>query len=237
MRGELFEIIQNSKIHKFLRHEPIQDPGKDQDVYLFYIRRIDNQIITKKDLQNLSVDLKKIGKTPVFLEINSDDKSLNDIASNIVRKFFNKYIKSYYLSRSKSIVNVWIVPKKTLFLVEKEEIENRFSGAIEMIGYKPKIQFVAEPYEISEFDVIGMLRKLAPCSFDQLISALSKIDSGVSKKPLSRILDRLRKRKLILRKENKEYALTLTGLKTLGTRKDGKSPDIIRMLELARSAP
>ena len=87
----------------------------------------------------------------------------------------------------------------------------------------------------SRFACLRILRTIAPANLQMLKTEIESREFSVpSKSWLSKLLDTLRKNGLVLRQKNQNYALTLNGLKSLGTSKKRNSPDITRMLALSQ---
>jgi hypothetical protein len=87
----------------------------------------------------------------------------------------------------------------------------------------------------SIFACLRIIRKLAPVDSDMLSAALQTAGFDVpSSEWLSHRLDAMRKSGRLVRLRNGTYTLTADALQKLGTTKGRTSPDVARMLALAR---
>lgn len=87
----------------------------------------------------------------------------------------------------------------------------------------------------SVFACLRTIRKLAPVDCDTLNAALQAAGFNVpSSEWLSHRLDAMRKSGRLVRLRNATYTLTADALQKLGTTKGRASPDVTRMLALAR---
>ena len=82
---------------------------------------------------------------------------------------------------------------------------------------------------------LRVIRKLAPVDIDQIVTELRVVGFNVpSVAWLSHRLDTMRKAGRVVRLRNGAYALTAGTLRKLGSSKGRMSPDVMRMLAMAR---
>jgi hypothetical protein len=114
---------------------------------------------------------------------------------------------------------------------------------------RKKVRVVMDIFSIAELDlsllpaklphdlaIMGVVRQISPTKADAIGRKLAAkgfivpSDEWINKKA-----DALRKRRFLVRLRDGRYAVSLFGLKALGTQKGRDSPDISRLLALARS--
>lgn len=94
---------------------------------------------------------------------------------------------------------------------------------------------IGEANTATKIEVLSAVRQLAPVDVATLARKLAAQGHGVpSPDWTKRRLDALRKSNLVLRRRNGTYVLTAQALARLGTRKNSRSPDVSRVLALAR---
>jgi hypothetical protein len=149
---------------------------------------------------------------------------------------YGDYIRNSFLIVGKKGMNITLVPKKDEVKNEIDAIKNfiiRFFKAKELIV--ESIELTTEVNLITKTGCIAIIRRFAPIGLEDLKIEIEKRGFVVpSDDWLSRMLDNLRKSSLVVRKKSGGYAMTLAGLRAAGTSKNSRSPDIARMLALAR---
>ena len=79
------------------------------------------------------------------------------------------------------------------------------------------------------------VRNLSPVTIETLMQKFRAANIAFgTEKDLSHTLDKLRKSEYLVRSKSKKYHMTSNGLNLLGSKFGSDSPDIIRMLALAR---
>ena len=87
----------------------------------------------------------------------------------------------------------------------------------------------------TKIEILSALRYLAPVNLQTLVTHLREQKLTVpSSDWANRRLDALRKGRMVLRRPDGTYVLTMGALEKLGTRKDRRSPDVSRVLALAQ---
>jgi hypothetical protein len=166
-------------------------------------------------------------------ERSSDNEE--ELRSSLLNKY-GDHIRNSFLYMGKKGVNIIITPKK-------EESKNEIEFIREFIirFFKTKnlnvgsIEFISDVNLISKSACAAIIRRFAPIGLEDLKIEIEKRGFVVpSDDWLSRMLDNLRKSSLVVRKKSGGYAMTLAGLRAAGTSKNSRSPDIARMLALAR---
>lgn len=146
-------------------------------------------------------------------------------------------IRNIFLTTRGSKTEVWVETKSKIDLENGKAIEkaifefgrvNRIKSII--------IRLMDEKTIPTSFEILSTIRRVSPVSCETLKEELEvKSFSVPSLDWVNRKFDALRKAGLVVRISDRKYALTLEGLHRLGTRKSRSSPDIARLLALARS--
>lgn len=147
-----------------------------------------------------------------------------------------EHIRNAFVSFNKNLVTVWIEPKRPLENEIIRQLEERSKAFLSLLDFQLEALAITADHSLpSTYALLTSIRQLAPAEFDQILSdAVGRGFSIPSQDWLSRKLDVMRKEGRIVRLRNAKYALTKFSLHQLGTTKGRDSPDIRRLLELAR---
>lgn len=177
----------------------------------------------------------ELGAVTVVLVRSGDEDIASSIKSVILRRYPNE-IRNVFSAVIGDSVSVWVEPKSATNMEKSNDIRRTVA---DLVGYfhLELLDFVntAELNLPSETACIGIIRKKAPVNIPDILAELESRGFEVpGDEWISRILDRWRKRKLIHRKANGQFVMTVRGLRALGSGKDRRSPDIGRALDMAR---
>ncbi|WP_421736795.1 hypothetical protein [Caulobacter sp.] len=234
------EIIQEIKENDIIiTGDVIRDPNRDGILLIFV--EINRDIENKQRPSNAL--LRKISENLLSKDVNVDfilvDRTKNDIEAGARASLIHSFgdlIRNSFLSMTDKTVSVWIDVKRDI----TSEEANKIRG-------KMKLYF--DSFELNFLDIfltkrentpaklacLRNLRTISPASVKDLSEKLAKSGFIVpSETWLSHRLDSLRKSNLVLRLKSGAYAVTQQGLSLLGTQKNSRSPDITRLLDLAR---
>lgn len=176
----------------------------------------------------------KFGGISIVL-INSGDHSISlSIKSLIFRKYIDD-VRNVFSAINNNLVDVWIEPKKTTGKKKSDEIRENIAGLIAHYDLKlNKFINLSELNLPSETTCVNVIRKMSPVMFSDIVKELEKRHFQIPDDLwLAKILDRWRKNGMIYRKKNGQYIMTVFGLRALGSGKNRRSPDVIRVLDMA----
>lgn len=136
----------------------------------------------------------------------------------------------------------------TNFLFEKaesadDEILNRLKIDIDFISFVldeavGSVEFIGETFNPARIrlQTLNLLRQIAPANLEKIVEELERVRSeAVPEKSVKAALDAVRKQGLVhWSKSQKKYFLTKSGLNLLGSGIGADSPDVVRILALAR---
>ncbi len=150
---------------------------------------------------------------------------------------FGASVRNCFLASHGRDAFVWIVPKRQIADVEHREIVERARSFLGDVGLVLQ-QLTSTTGENlpSKSRCLVSLRLSAPVAPPQLAQRLREEGFVVpSDDWMVRRLDVLRKGGMVIRMKSGNYALTLHALRSMGSVKGARSPDISRLLALART--
>lgn len=177
----------------------------------------------------------KYGDVFIVLLLDEIEDIKTSIKSLIIRQY-GEDVRNIFSNVNRDSVVVWVEPRTTISLEKIGEIE----GAIRdfVCYFKLRLEHLIDISRLklpSEKACISALRMQAPATEGAVADELQKRGFDVPNEEwLKRLLDRNRKRKLIHRKQDGRFIMTLSGLRASGSGKTRNSPDVRRALELAR---
>jgi len=120
--------------------------------------------------------------------------------------------------------------------IERDRIEDHILAFLDGIGERLRsISFISGDNLPGAIAVLRVIRVASPLSGEDIQEILQKRNFIVPTfQWLNRMLDGLRKRGLVVRREDGQYILAYQAIKLLGTERGRRSPDIIRGLALAK---
>lgn len=167
------------------------------------------------------------------------DKSKDDIEAGIrasLMHSFGDVVRNVFLSITNESVDVWIDPKRIATQEENSQIQNKSEMYFDIFDIKFNNIFYTSTGNLpAKLTCLRALRTASPATISEISKKISSMGLTVpSDTWLSHRMDALRKDNLTVRLKNGKHALTHEGLSLLGTRKNARSPDIARLLDLAR---
>lgn len=225
--------------HKMeLASELVSNPDVQCGVYIpLNIIRISGKAKpTQKEIIDLKNDLVAAGVAPEFILIDRKLQSLeSDIRTSLLTSLPD-FVRNAFLTLEKGAAEVWIEEKHPLAVEQKKSLENIVGKCLDIQNIETKkVYYIGEQSLATNTEILGLIRKNAPIDIDGLNVALTELNFPVpSLDWINRKLDALRKADAIISLPDRSYALTASSLHKLGTRKDRHSPDITRLLALAR---
>lgn len=217
-----------------------RDPDHDNRFSVFVkIKRNSRgfQRPSKHKLNKISKQLEIKGLTISYILIDGEE---NDILATIKTALdyrFSEYLNNVFVNSTSDNVVVWIEPKRNITMQKQEEISEAAKDLLNAMNViRFEIQYTNGASLATPTAVLSAIRLNAPASKEAITAHLRRRKLEVpSEEWMDRMLDRIRKSGRILRiSETQEFALTLRGLTSLGSRKDRHSPDVLRALALAK---
>lgn len=148
---------------------------------------------------------------------------------------FPNTVRNAFLSIQDRQAQVWIEPKHSLSTEEVRAIEQKAGDYLEGVGINVyKLVSVGNENLPGNLACLKLLRQLAPVSVAGLKEKLEINFSVPSEDWLKRRLDALRKAGKVVWIGDGTYACTLDALRGLGSERGARSPDVSRLLALAR---
>ena len=167
-----------------------------------------------------------------------DERSIDaeeSLRTSLAAKF-SPLVKDAFLSVERTKSNVWLSTHMPLEPEELEEITTHANQVSELFNLPPaRIILLGAINTPTKLEILKVARRIAPVDCDRLKSALEKRGYDVpSLEWINKQFDLLRKNGFLVRMHNGTYGLTADGLTKMGTVKGRLSPDIDRLLALAR---
>jgi hypothetical protein len=194
------------------------------------------QIPSNRKIEEVKKSLLDAGVLVDFLvhdELGQDIES--GLRATLLMSFPNE-VRNAFLSISGGAAQVWIDPKRTFDEELLKAVERRVRQYLKVfnVDLDSLVRTTTENLP-GVTACLSLIRHLAPVLSSELERALTSHGFTVpSEDWLKRRLDSMRKEGRIVRMANGTYALTLLSLQRLGTAKGKRSPDVNRMLALAR---
>ena len=218
---------------------PVADIDNNNKYYIFISTKIADgkETPSTRTLRNISAKLEAKDIFVEFISISPLQRDVEtSIRSTIMCAFPNK-IREIYLSAGNKGVAAWLIPTAPIDDNLYNEIKNKLELLVEKIFSLSLTSIWLQERDStpSKLACLRAVRKSAPATPAKVAADLRQRGFTVpSDDWMATRLDSLRKAALIIRLKSGKYALTLTGLRALGTSKNAHSPDIARMLDLAR---
>ena len=162
-----------------------------------------------------------------------------DIESGARASLLHAYpdaVRNVFLSVTKQGVAVWIDAKRSLDDQLRKSIVERISVFLGQFDLTvDSLVTLGESNLPGKLALFNAIRHAAPTTIESLISRLQRSGFSVpSIDWLNRRLDAHRRAGDVVRLHDGSYALNLATIRALGTSQRGRSPDISRLLALAR---
>lgn len=212
-------------------------PGNHYFVVVPVSRNSENkQIPTNKNLLEVKKQLEEQGLHIEFLLTDAGNQDIEAGLRATILHAFGNSIRNVFASISSGKANVWLESKHQLDDSKRAGIKNRASHFLNEVGIElSTIALVSEENLPSMYSCMTVIRQLSPIDIPHLNAALEAKGFVIpSQDWLTRRLDAMRRSGRIVRREDGKYLLTLQSLRSMGTSKNRKSPDISRLLALTR---
>jgi hypothetical protein len=217
----------------------ISNPSIEGGVYIPMAVRRDaagRQIPSPKVLSDVQETLRATGIVAEYHLIDETGRVLEEgLRESLIGRFPDALQEAVILSEEGSI-QVWIDAKQELSSQESEAITEHIEKYLELFPVRSfKVHIASQANLPSNLELLALIRRLAPVNCEGLAAELSARQFDVpSLTWINHKFDALRKAGLIVRMRDRTYALTATALHQMGTVKGRNSPDVSRLLFLAR---
>lgn len=213
------------------------DPHGDRKYFAFVPtsrNKKNHQVPSNKKLWEIADELKKLG---VELQFLLTDETGGDIEAGLRATLIHEFggaVRNVFMTTSGKVAHVWLDLKREISEAERNAIRVQSGRFLSKFTIQVQsIQPLSSGRVPSSTTILKLLRIISPADqkslFNEIINRNFEIPSS---NWLSRKLDGLRKSGDIVRMDNGTYALSLSGIKRLGSSKSRSSPDIARVLAL-----
>lgn len=217
----------------------IGDPNEKGLYYAFVKTKKDKKDVPHLQKRAASQVKENLASRDIRLEfIYSYDLNPNVAAG--IRAIFSHFLMERlgdcFVAQDGDKVSIWVTPEGDItpddILLLEQKSKDFLSSVGLRLGNIVSLKFGNLP---SRYIILSVLRIKAPALVPEIVGELRLRNFDIpSDRWLSRALDAMRKANLVTRLKSGRYALSLEALRTLGTSKNAQSPDITRMLDLAR---
>lgn len=175
----------------------------------------------------------------IFVQLVLVENGAEDIQASIksmVFRYFPELIKNVSASFDNKGVIVWLEPKHKFEEYEMLLLEKKMQQLLDVLNIKLLgVKFINVENLPTKTALLKYIRQYAPITQAILAVKLTERKFVIPNDDwLSNALDSLRKSQFIFRNKKGDYIVTFIGLVALGSDKDRRSPDINRLLDLAR---
>ncbi|WP_186123274.1 hypothetical protein [Burkholderia gladioli] len=212
--------------------------GDDFFVFVAVGRDSENrQIPSNRKLHEAKRTLANVGASVEFLLTDAKTQDIEAGLRATLLHAFGEEIRNVFLSTDGRSAHAWVDPKKALGASAVEAMKKK--AAVFLMEFDLSLDSLSTTTGEnlpSAFACLSVLRLKAPMTAPELMEELLRRKFTVpSQAWLGHRLDSLRRNGKILRLESGQYVLSMLTLQELGTTKRRNSPDISRMLALARA--
>lgn len=191
---------------------------------------------SKKTLLAAKHRLEQAGVLAEFLIVDKQTVEIEHSLRSSLLISYADLIRNSFLSREATDTTVWIEPKRALDPAERDRISEHVIEFAKLFALEKVLVLSLEDTTLAtKYETLAAIRALAPVDCEHLrVELVRKGYTVPSLDWINRQFDLLRKAGLLVRLNDRRYVMSLDGLKRLGTTKNRRSPDIQRLLALAR---
>ena len=218
---------------------PIHSPAAANAIYLPLRTSKDamgKRSPSHKTLATLRETLEAAGYIPEFLLIDPSEKMVEEGMRASFLSSFPSMIRNAFVTASPDNADVWVETKTQVSAEGKERLQAHAERYFSQLGSRwVRFHIISESEVASNTEILSTIRRHAPVGCEELKEELERRGFEVpSLDWVNRKFDTLRRTGLLVRRQDRMYVLTAAALHRLGTRKDSGSPDIGRLLAMAR---
>lgn len=219
--------------------EIIPGEGDSPTFYISLLVRRDaagKQVPSNRRLHAVSQKLSDAGVTVHFLLRYGDSEQVEAGLRATLLHSHIEQIRNIFASFDETEAHVWVEPKRALDQQTINEIYARSEEYLKLVGLNlGVVSLTSNEVLPSKLATLTIIRAAAPVAPQRILEMLSARGLNVpSLDWLSRQLDTYRKSGDVVRLSTGSIALTKKALHMLGTTKNRASPDISRLLALAK---
>lgn len=188
------------------------------------------------ELRRLKSELLSRGAILEFILLDAKERDADTAVRASLIHNFPDIVRNSFLTIVGKNTTVWVDPKKQVDEKEDHEIRRTLEILSDVLSLQLKnVEYTNRVNLPSLSACLRALRTLSPVDIVTLIEVLRLKGFIIpSDRWVSGKLDLLRKSGQIVRLKSGLYAMSFDGLKALGSAKSGRSPDVSRLLALAR---
>lgn len=221
-----------------LAGELVGNPDVNNGMYIpLKVARISGKMRpSQKEIIYLKDELVDSGITPEFILIDKEEKSLeSDLRASLLTSLPD-LVRNIFVTVNGTSTEIWVDEKRHLEEMQASNIERSINKFLELRSMSPsKILYMTDQSIATNTEVLSIIRKNSPIDALKLKAYIEELNFSVpSLDWVKRKLDALRKADAVMRLPDGSYVLTAASLHKLGTRKDRHSPDVSRLLALAK---
>jgi len=180
--------------------------------------------------------LSDLGFSIDFILIDEESRDLEESLRASLLGTFPNDVRNSFFAAAKGGPQAWIEFKRQPDVETTRRLAEHLSKFAELFSL-PSLSMtpIGEANTATKIEILSVIRQLAPVDLPSLMKELTTLGHDVpSPDWTNRRLDALRKSNLVLRRRDGAYVLTKEALAKLGTSKRRGSPDIRRLLAIAR---
>ncbi|WP_234731320.1 hypothetical protein [Acidocella facilis] len=191
-----------------------------------------------KALAVAKASLLEAGYTVDFILIDERTSSIEESLRASLLGSFPSDVRNAFFSYGEGEPQAWIEFKRQPDPSTVVRLEGHLAKFAELFALPGlSLTILGEAATATRLEILSTVRQFSPIDLPSLMRELKRQDFCVpSQDWMNRQLDALRKGNLVLRRRDGNYTLTTEALTRLGTRKDRRSPDVRRILALARGS-
>lgn len=191
---------------------------------------------SNKELGESRKTLNDLGYSIEYILVDGRSRDLESGLRATLLHTFGNDLRNVFLSTRANRATVWLDQKRKIDDETLSSLQRKSAVFLEQVGLVlESVMNQADQNLPSKLVCLKLLRLSAPQDPENFANIVRRHNFIVpSTDWMGRRLDSIRKSGEIVRRSDGKYALTLSCLRTLGTKRNRSSPDVERLLALAR---